>query len=119
MSTVEQSKFEGYAVVELMGHQRDAGFVTTEYYGSACLFRIDSPELPERDFELKRPEYIEHFLAPIGSKVRRPSFPAKTRLVAPGAIYALNPCTKEAVELAIDNMSHRPLILLSVPERNQ
>lgn len=30
----EQSKFSGHAVVEVMGHQQHAGFVTTEAFGS-------------------------------------------------------------------------------------
>lgn len=28
----EQSKFNGWAVVEIMGHNREIGFVTTEYF---------------------------------------------------------------------------------------
>ena len=31
----EQAKFEGWAIVEVMGHQKYAGFVTTEAYGGA------------------------------------------------------------------------------------
>lgn len=52
----EQSKFEGWAIVEMMGHRREIGYVTTEHYGAASLFRVDSPEVEEREYELKRPE---------------------------------------------------------------
>ena len=41
-----QSRFEGWAIVEMFGHQREAGFVTTESFGPACLFRVDTPALP-------------------------------------------------------------------------
>jgi hypothetical protein len=120
----EQSKFEGWAILELMGHRREIGFVTTEHYGAASLFRVDSPEFEEREYELARPEWVRteqgvDRLAPIGSKVRRPGIPARSCLVGPGSIYALNPCTEETARKAIEQGIHRPLILLSVPERAQ
>ena len=43
---VNQAKFEGWARVEVMGHQSHTGFVTTEAYGQAVMFRIDTPEIP-------------------------------------------------------------------------
>ena len=118
------SSFEGWAIVEMMGHRREIGFVTTEHYGTASLFRVDSPEFPEREWELTRPEWVRtdkgvDRLAPIGSKVRRPSIPAKSCLVGPGSIYALNPCTEETARRAIGENIHRPLMLLSVPEHAQ
>lgn len=113
----QQAKFEGWAVVEMMGHQREIGFVTTEYFGGAALFRVDSPEIPEREFELKRPEYIGYKVIPAGSKVKRPAIPAKSRLVAPGALYALTPCTEETALKAIEELKERPLILLEIKQR--
>lgn len=47
---VEQAKFEGWAIVEMMGHRQEVGYVTTEAYGQAVLFRVDSPDIPERDY---------------------------------------------------------------------
>lgn len=115
-----QAKFEGWAVVEMMGHQREIGFVTTEYFGSAALFRVDTPEIPERDLTTKRPEYLDtdqgYKLCPAGSKVRRPSIPAKTRLVSPGSLYAITPCTEETARQAIDDTIPRRLILLEIPQ---
>ncbi len=32
----QTSKFEGWAVVELFGHSREAGYVTTDYFGSGA-----------------------------------------------------------------------------------
>ena len=62
-------KIELNAVVELFGHQRIAGKVTEQAFGSFTFIRIDVPETP-----------------------LQPSF---TRLVNPTAIYAINPVTEE------------------------
>ncbi len=112
----QHNSFSGWAIVEMMGHRREIGFVTTEHYGAASLFRVDSPEFEEREFELDRPQYVDGRMAPKGSKVKRAALPAKSCLVGPGSIYALNPCTEETARRAIEEGIHRPLILLSVPD---
>jgi hypothetical protein len=123
MAEPKQSAFEGWAVVELMGHQREIGFVTTEAYGQAVMFRVDAPELPEREFVLTAPEYanisgsVDDSLrqwCPTGSKVKRAAVPARTRLIAPGSLYAINPCTEEAARTAMERSVSRPLILVEV-----
>ncbi len=124
MTEAQQASFEGWAIVEMMGHRREIGYVTTEHYGAASLFRVDSPEFPEREYELTRSEWLTTNAgvsreAPAGSKVRRPGIPAKSCLVGSGSIYALNPCTEETARKAIEQGIHRPLILLSVPEHAQ
>jgi hypothetical protein len=117
----DQAKFEGWAIVEMMGHQREIGYVTTEAFGVAVLFRVDTPEMPATDFILRRPEYGsdgnggERYL-PVGSKVQRPAQPGKSRLVSPAALYAINPCTEEAAKAAIMANSTRRLILLELPK---
>lgn len=113
----EQAKFEGWAIVELMGHQREAGFVTTEAYGQAVLFRVDVPEIPERQEVLAHSEWddeISGYLSP-GTTVLRVKVPARSRLISPSAIYALNPCTEEAVRKAVSK-GPRKLILLELPK---
>ena len=116
----EQAKFEGWAVVEMMGHRREVGYVTTEHFGAASLFRVDSPELPERDYILKRPEWGvgdegKETYCPEGAKVRRPAVPAKSCLVGPGSIYAITPCTEAMARAAIEGLIRRPVILLQLP----
>ncbi len=117
--TVE-GKFEGWAIVELFGHQREVGFVTTQVFGAAVLFRIDTPELPEREYTLERPEQVKHEgiyrWAGVGSKVKREGIPAKTKLVGPSAIYAMTPCTQQSAFAAIERMISPPLILLELAE---
>lgn len=118
-----QAKFEGWAIVEMMGHNREIGYVTTEYFGGAALFRIDTPEITEREAELKRPEYLDtdkgYRLWPAGTKVKRSAIPAKTRLVSPNSLYALNPCTEETARKAIEESVPRKLILLHIPDDKQ
>jgi len=121
MNEAKQAVFESWAIVELMGHQREIGFVTTEAYGQAVLFRIDQPELPAREYTLKAPQYYvtvgrSEFL-PAGSKVQRPASPARSRLVAPGSIYAINPCTEEAAREALEQSVPRPLIVIERPKQ--
>lgn len=116
----QQSTFTGFAIVELMGHQREIGWVSTEYFGGVALFRVDTPELPEREFILKHPEHAE--VSPgvrqwcaAGTKVKRPAVPARSRLVSPSALYAMNPCSEEAALAAIEATASRPLIAIDIP----
>lgn len=116
MPETQQANFEGWAVVELMGHQREIGYVTTEAYGTAVLFRVDTPGLEDREFTLTRPERDDSYtLLPEGSVVRRKGVPARTRLISPAALYAINPCTEEAARTAIERTINRPFILVQAP----
>lgn len=120
---VKQANFEGWAIVEMMGHRTEIGYVTTQAFGQAVLFRVDTPELPEREFTLTRPEHADNTATdtrqwcPIGTKVKRPAVPARSCLVAPGSLYAINPCAEEAARAAIEHAIERPLILLELPVR--
>jgi hypothetical protein len=116
MELNQQSKFEGWAIVELMGHQREIGYVTTEYYGAACLFRVDVPDLPEREFILTRPQWNDGDRLNIGTKVRRAAVAGRSRLLGVGSLYAVNPCTEEAARVAIEEGVARPLIVLELPK---
>lgn len=106
------ANFSGRAIVELFGHQREIGYVTTQVFGQACLFRIDVPEISEREYQLERREWIGDVLAGVGSTVKRPGSPGRTRLVGPSAIYALNPCTEDVARAAIEKMFPAPLKLI-------
>lgn len=116
MTEPKQAAFEGWAVVEMFGHTKEVGFVTTEVYGSAVLFRVDTPALSEREFITKRPDWSGPKMIPIGAKVKREAVPAKTRLVGPGAIYSITPCTQETAMFAIEELIRRPLILVEMPD---
>ena len=119
---VKQANFEGWAIVEMMGHRKEIGYVTTQAFGQAILFRVDVPELPEREFVLRAPEYANtspdsRSWCPAGTKVKRTASPARSCLVAPASLYALNPCSPEAARTAIERNIARPLIVLELPVR--
>jgi hypothetical protein len=103
----ETSKFEGWAVVEMFGHSREVGYVTTDYFGAGALFRVEVPPLPEREVTLIRPEWIDSELAGAGSKIVRSAVEGRTRFIGPGAVYAMNPCSKDAAFTALESMSRR------------
>lgn len=115
----KQAAFEGWAVVEMFGHTREIGFVTTEVYGSAVLFRVDMPMLPAREFVTERPDWSGEESIPAGAKVKREMIPAKTRLIGPGAIYSIIPCTEQTAMRAIEEAIRRPLILLELPTKQE
>jgi hypothetical protein len=115
----ETSKFEGWAVVELFGHAREAGYVTTEYFGAGALFRIEVPPLPEREVTLSRPEWIEGELVGPGTKISRGAVDGRTRFIGPGAVYAMNPCSKDAAFSAIEAMTHREIKIVELVKARQ
>jgi hypothetical protein len=113
----QPAQFEGWAIVELFGRNQEIGYVTTRYFGTACLFQVDAPMLPEREYVLEQPQYINGKWLEKGSKVRKKMAAARSRLLGPGAIYALNPCTEEAAMLAIERLAGREIVVLEVPKK--
>lgn len=116
----QQASFSGWAKVEVMGHQSHIGFVRTEAYGQAVMFRIDTPDLPAREYVLEDPEYAAvngfQMWAPKGTKVLRPATPGVTVLVGAGSIYRIVPCTEAAAMKAIESGGRKPLKLVELPE---
>jgi hypothetical protein len=121
----KQASFNGWARVEVMGHQTHIGFVRTEAYGQAVMFRIDTPELPERDYVLTEPLYVRvktgedswsSQWTPAGSTVRKVSRPGCSVMVGAGSIYRIMPCTEAAALKAIDQEERAELKLISLPE---
>jgi hypothetical protein len=124
MAEPKVASFEGWALVEMFGHAKEVGYVTTEAYGSAVLFRCDTPELPEREYVLEAPEYAMDSekgtrWVPAGAKVKRPASPAKSRLIGPGAIYSITPCTEATARAALERVIRRELILLEMPDKEK
>ena len=119
----QTSKFEGWAVVEMFGHSREVGYVTTEYFGAGALFRIEVPPLPEREVTLLRPEWVEsngtQELVGAGSKISRGAVEGRTRFIGPGAVYAMNPCSKDAAFQALESMSRREVKVVDLVKAKQ
>lgn len=115
----QQNEFHGWARVEVMGHQTHIGFVTTEAYGAAVMFRIDQPAVPGVEETLTRPEWCGDTYAHPGSVVKRGDIEAATVLVGAGSIYRLIPCDEAAAMKAIRSSVRPPLMLVKLAEAKQ
>ncbi len=115
MSEQAQAQFNGWARVEVMGHQTHIGYVRTEAYGGTVLFRIDTPALPEREFVLEEPAYVGSKWTRAGATVQRAAIEGVSVLVGAGSIYRIVPCTEAAALKAIENGVRSDLKLVSAP----
>lgn len=104
MDAVQQSKFEGWAIVDVLGHQRYAGYVLTEYFGTATFFRVETPGRHQREIVLANEEYIAqgYGYGKPGMTVVRAAAPGSIRLIGAGSIYMLTPASQEEVLAHLD-----------------
>ena len=119
MSETDQASFKGWAKVEVMGHQSHTGYVTTEAYGAAVLFRVDQPEIPGQKETLTESQWIGNTTVPPGTVVQRGKIEAVSVLVGAGSIYRIIPCTEEVARKAIQENQRRPLIAVKLPGAKQ
>ena len=116
MSEQAQANFDGWAIVDVLGHQRYVGYVTTQAFGQAVLFRIDVPALEARERTTKQPGYgNDGRYLPAGTVVQEGAVDGYTKLIGAGSIYAITPCTKEAALTAVEQTQPRPLMSVSLP----
>ena len=116
MTEPKQGTFEGWAVVEVFGHQRYVGYVTTEAYGPACLFRVDVPRLEGRERVTKGPEYAgDGRYYPPGTRITEGPVEGYTKLLGPGSIFAITPCTEQAALKAVESSQSRPVMQADLP----
>ena len=115
MSEQQQASFNGWAKIEVMGHQTHIGYVRTEAYGGAVLFRVDVPALPERDYVLEKPEYVDGNWTPAGAKVHRSGTEGHTVMVGASSIYRMTPCSEAAAMKAIESHTRPELKLIELP----
>jgi hypothetical protein len=120
----QQSSFEGFAILEIFGHQKYAGFVKTVYYGTACMFQCNVPPLPEREQVTRGGTYTENVAGPEfprqwvppGSTVKQPATEGYSKLFGVGSIYSMTPCDEKACLAAVAELQPRPLMLVKLPE---
>jgi hypothetical protein len=84
----QESKFDQWGVVEVMGHKKFAGHITEQVIAGSALVRVDVPEVVALDNNR-----VERTYAPF------------TKLIGVGSVYAITPTTEEiarrmAVEIA-------------------
>jgi hypothetical protein len=115
-SRLNQASFEGWARVEVMGHQTPIGYVTTQAFGQAVMFRVDQPAVDGTEETLARPEWVGEVYAQPGSIVKRADIPACTVLIGSGSIYRIIPCDEPAAMKAIRSSQFRPLMTVKLIE---
>lgn len=91
MEQQSSERFEGWCVVEIMGHQTFAGYVSERAIAGAGMLQIDVPEVD-----------AQH--------------PAFSKLFSPSAIYGLTPTTEAHAREAAAQIRVRPVTLYVLPE---
>ena len=89
-NTAQQTAFEGWAIVEIMGHNTIAGYVSEQSIAGTAMLRVDVPA-------------NEHQ-------------PAFTKFYGGSSIYGLTPTTEEIATHAAKRLAVRPVSLWTVPE---
>ena len=85
----EQNAYEGFAVIELMGHNVIAGYVSEQTIAGVAMLRVDVPKVGDQ----------EPF----------------TKFFSGGAIYGITPTTQEIAERAAQRLRSRPVNEYVVP----
>jgi hypothetical protein len=115
MEQQAQASYSGWSLIELLGHNHEAGFVTTLYFGGVALLQVDVPEIPAREETLTKPQWGDSGLLPVGTIIQKESIPGRTCMINPGSIYRLSPATEEAVRAAISASERRAIKVISMP----
>lgn len=110
----EPGKLETWAIVEVMGHSRFAGYAQQVAMGGAAMIRIDVPEIPERE-----EEYDAWGDGETCTKKKRTiaGTPAFTKFLGISSIFAITPCTKEVAIAAVNQFRSAPVTILEMPSR--
>lgn len=93
MDQQERETFEGFAIVELMGHNVISGYCSEQVIGGAAMLRVDVPAVDEE--------------------------PAYTKFFAPSAIYAITPTDEATALVAATRLRRRPIDEWIVPQPKQ
>ena len=109
-----QNEYKGWANVEVMVHQSHVGYVSTEAYGAAVLFRIDRPAIPETEEVLRVPEWVGEQYCAAGSVIKRGGVEPLSVLVGAGSIYRIIPCSEAVAMATIQREHRRPLSVVKL-----
>lgn len=91
METKNEQKFESWAVLELMGHRKLAGFVQETQLAGAGMLRLDVPDEEPGKFKA-------------------------TQFYSPSSVYALTPTTEEICRAFAKRAEPAPISRWELPE---
>ena len=94
MSEQQVNTFTGWALVEIMGHQRVSGYVETVTFGSVVMFRVTVPAMEPVEEVLQEMRTVQYERLGPGSRIRI-SRAAFETYVGVASIYRLTPCTED------------------------
>jgi hypothetical protein len=87
----EQTAFKTWAIVEVMGHNEFAGFVSSENIAGAAMLRVDVPATSKHE--------------------------AFTKYLSTNAIYGITPCTEETARARAESQQVIPFASWSVEQQ--
>jgi hypothetical protein len=99
VSEQQQSTFEGWAILELMGHRKLGGYLREEQIGGASFIRIDVPA------------YTVHNAWNRQTEERL----ATTQYYSPSAIYAITPCSEDVAVGLAEYVAYQPVTRYELP----
>jgi hypothetical protein len=89
----EKTTYEGWAIIELFGHNMIAGFISEQVIGGAPFVRVDVPKTADQE--------------------------AYTKFYGGAAIYGITPTTEDTVRTAVAQLQPRPVATWVVPTQRQ
>jgi len=92
----EPAKYESWGILEIMGHSRFAGKLSSEVIGGVNFVRVDVPDLPDDGYG--------------GGEL-----PAFTKYFTQAAIFSMTPTTEEVARSAAQQFRSRPATVYSPP----
>lgn len=100
--------FEGFAIIEVMGHRRLAGMVREVEVFGAKMLRIETMELPER---VEKDEYDR------SERVYKAQ-PSVTQFYSGASLFSVTPATREACEAVAKSAQTCDWRPLSLPSKS-
>ena len=98
MTTENASAFEGWCIIEQMGHKRMAGYISEQVIGGHSFIRVDVPGLDTPP-------------QPIPGATPNGSGWAATQFITGATIYAITPCTEAIARKVAANCQPSPVTL--------
>jgi|SRR5690349_19315516 len=110
-ATTTARTIEGWAIVDVLGHQRHVGYVTTEYYGGTAFFRVQTPARPARERVMEHDYWFDKIgSVPKGGKVQEGAVEKSERLIGAGSVYAIQPSSEHDVMCLLESIDPRPVL---------